>query len=145
MKVDLTLILGALIVLAGCGGNVESLFLPEGDASAGKVVFTELQCYSCHEVKGAEYPAPTTITPTFVALGATGKVHSRTYLVESIIAPSHEFATPIAPSGQTAGDENVMSGRRSRMTDFSDRLTVRQLMDLTAYLEELEAMPAASN
>ena len=142
MKMRLAVFLGAFIVLAGCGSKTESLYLPEGDVDAGKVVFTELQCYGCHEVKGAQYPAPTTITPTFVAIGATGKAQSRTYLVESVIAPSHQFAVPDVPEGQTAGNENTMSGRQSRMTDYSDRLTVRQLLDLTAYLEYLQAQAA---
>jgi hypothetical protein len=139
MKVNLVLVLAATISLIGCGPKVEALYLPDGDPDAGKVAFTELQCYGCHEVKGADYPAPTTITPTYVALGATGKAHSRTYLVESIIAPSHQFATPEPPAGKTVGDEVVMSGRGSRMTDYTDRLTVRQLIDLTAYLEQLES------
>jgi hypothetical protein len=145
MKMNLVLILGASISLIGCGSKVESLYLPDGDAEAGKVAFTELQCYGCHEVKGAEYPPPTTITPTYVLLGATGKAHSRTFLVESVIAPSHQFATPEPPPGQTAGEENVMSGTRSRMTDYGDRLTVHQLLDLTAYLEYMESLPVSSN
>ncbi len=142
MKVKLALIFATSISLIGCGSKVESLYLPDGDPDAGKVVFTEMQCNGCHEVKGSEYPAPTTITPTYVALGATGKTHARTYLVESIIAPSHQFATPEPPPGITVGDEVVMSGRGSRMSNYGDRLTVNQLLDLTAYLEQMESSAA---
>lgn len=127
-----------IAVLMGCSNSSPSTFLPEGDVQAGRVAFNEFECYTCHEVKGDDFPAPTVITPTYVTLGAGQGRLSRAYLVESIIAPSHQFAVPKPPSGETAGDVNIMSGKVSRMTDFSDRMTVRQLLDLTSYLESLQ-------
>ncbi len=137
MKGRELLSLATLLVAAGACSQTP-LVLPDGDPAAGKAVFTELQCYGCHEVRGDEYPAPTTITPTYVALGATGSPKSRFYLFESIIAPSHQFAQPQPPPGQTAGEVNIKTGGRSRMTDFGDRLTVRQAINLVAYLEQLQ-------
>jgi hypothetical protein len=87
---------------------------------------------------GDVYPDPSAITPTFVTLGPPLK-KSRPYLVESIIAPSHHFAEPQPPAGQTVAVENLKSGTKSRMTDYSDKLTVRQLLDLVAYLEHLQS------
>lgn len=130
---------GLTLASVACGDD--ELFWPPGNAESGKVVFEELRCYSCHEVKGAEFPAPSAITPTYVPLGATGKQHSRNYLLTSIIAPSHQFAEPSPPPEVKAGPENVMSGERSRMSDFTDRLTIRQLIDLVAYLQYLESLP----
>ncbi len=138
MRGSLFLLLGAVAGLMACSNESPSLFLPEGDAVAGRAVFSQFECYTCHEVKGDQFPAPTVITPTYVTLGAVSESRSRAYLAESIIAPSHRFATPRPPDGKTAGDVNIMSGNISRMTDFSDRMTVRQLLDLTTYLESLQ-------
>ncbi len=124
------------IALSACGG--ESIHFPQGDVQAGKQVFTELKCYSCHEVIGEDYPDPSAITPTLGALGATGEKKPRLYLVESIIAPSHQFATPRPPAGQMTRDQNIQSGTRSRMSDYSEQLTVRELCDLVAYLESIQ-------
>jgi len=121
--------------LASCSSN-QTIFLPEGNAQAGKIAFSEFQCYSCHLVDGDSYPDPSAITPIFVTLGA--KQHSQAYLAESIIAPSHQFAQSSPPAGQVVPPDAVKSGNRSRMTDFSDRMTVRQLLDIVAYLRSLE-------
>ncbi|MFZ0430287.1 MAG: c-type cytochrome [Acidobacteriota bacterium] len=147
MRSTLCLLLGVMAGLIACGGsNSETaVSLPEGNVEAGRAVFSQFECYTCHEVKGEEYPAPTVITPTYVTLGAGQGMKSRTYLAESIIAPSHEFATPRPPDGKTAGDANIMSGRSSRMTDFSDRMTIRQLCDLSAYLEHLQSLPKSGS
>ena len=136
MKRILLFLIFLLITLSACGG--ESVYFPQGDAQAGKQVFTELKCYSCHVVIGEDYPDPSAITPTFVALGATGEQKPRLYLVESIIAPSHQFATPRPPAGQTSRDPNIKSGTRSRMSDYSEQITVRELCDLVAYLESIQ-------
>jgi hypothetical protein len=137
MKWTLCLALLLVVVASACGGG-ESIQFPEGNVESGKQLFTELKCFACHEVIGQDYPDPSAITPTFVPLGATGAPLSRLFLVESIIAPSHQFATPRPPAGQTGGDDNVKTGQRSRMTDYSDQLTVRELCDLVAYLEAIQ-------
>ena len=124
-----------LLGLGGCGG--EMLHLPEGDPVAGRAVFEQFQCYGCHNVVGDSFPDPSAVTPTFVALGG-GPAKSRAYLVESIIAPSHRFAKPQPPPGRTAGELNIRTGSGSRMMDYSDAMTVRQLFDLASYLETLQ-------
>jgi mono/diheme cytochrome c family protein len=133
-RLGLLLVSMTVLGLGGCGS--EALYLPEGDPVAGRAVFEQFQCYGCHEVVGDSFPAPSAITPTFVALGGA-PAKSREYLVESIIAPSHPFAMPQPPPGRTAGDINVRTGVGSRMMDYSDSMTVRQLLDLAAYLETL--------
>jgi mono/diheme cytochrome c family protein len=137
MKTRVLLTLAVFVVVVG-GCAQHSFTLPDGDPAAGRTVFSDLQCYGCHEVKGDEFPAPTTITPTYVALGATGTVQSRWQLFESVIAPSHQFAQPQPPVGATASEMNIMVGGRSKMTDYGDRLTVKQALDLVAYMEQLQ-------
>jgi hypothetical protein len=121
--------------LVGC---TETAYLPEGDPVAGKAVFEQLGCWECHEVVGGNYPDPSAIPPTYVALGSGEGTQSRMFLMESIIAPSHQFARPSAPAGGAAGVENVKIGSKSRMADYSESLTVRELFDLVSYLEQLQ-------
>jgi len=125
----------SLFFLANCSN--QELFIPDGNPATGKIVFSNHQCYSCHEVEGENYPAPTAITPTYVSFGQ-GEIGSRAYLMESIIAPSHRFASPRPPAGQSVNDQNIRSGAKSRMRDYSKEMTVREMLDLVAYLESLE-------
>jgi hypothetical protein len=90
-------------------------------------VFADNGCHSCHEVAGEAFPAPVADPRVNVVLG--GIVPSpRTDgdLVTSIVDPSHR----IVP-----GMGEMRSGGRSRMGDFSDHLTVHELVDLVAFLQ----------
>jgi mono/diheme cytochrome c family protein len=122
-------------MLTACGS--QQIAIPDGNPVSGKVAFSDHKCFACHQVEGGGFPVPTTITPTYVDFGSR-RIGSREYLMESIIAPSHRFAKPIPPPGKSAGDENVMSGSKSRMSNYSDQLTVREMLDLIAYLEQLQ-------
>ncbi len=106
--------------------------LPEGGAERGKTAFLELQCNGCHAVDGVDLPAPVVIpTPSaLVVLG--GQVYAiRTdgYLVTSIIHPSHELA------GGLDKEEITTDAGESIMPDFSDIMTVQQLVDIVAFLQ----------
>jgi len=68
----------------------------------------------------------------------TGILIYRLYLLESIIAPSHQFAQPRPPAGQTSSEQNIKAGTRSRMSDYSEQLTVRELCDLVSYLDTIQ-------
>ncbi len=126
--------------LLGCTGP----FLPEGDAEAGRIAFQDLGCVACHRVRGEGFPEPVADPPVPFVLG-TGPSKSRRYLAESIIAPSHRFARPLARS---VGDppmlveqpeyENIREGAHSRMGDYSDTMSVRQWLDLIAFLESVQ-------
>jgi len=128
--------------MGGCGGrhSPAGFRLPEnGDVERGKTAFVEMKCYSCHTVANVELPAPTSVGLP-VPLG--GKVHeTRTdgYLVTSIIHPSHRLAPQrtalMAPEGE------------SHMPDFTRSMTVRQLVDLVAFLQstyQIEPPPYAA-
>lgn len=127
------LALGFSLALAagGCGaprtGSTSGFHFPEGDAAAGKKVFHAMKCYVCHAVPGGDFPAPHARPPVDVPLGSLQSGQSRERLAESILAPSHR----IAP-GVLLEDKGL-----SRMGDFSESMSVRQLIDLTAYLESL--------
>jgi sulfur-oxidizing protein SoxX len=103
--------------------------LPAGNAEHGQAAFVALHCNICHKVAGLALPDPTVQPPVPVILG--GEIpHARTDgdLVTSIINPSHKIAAGYAK-------EDLMQGDRSRMPEFADVMTVRQMIDLVAFLQ----------
>jgi hypothetical protein len=103
--------------------------LPEGDAGRGREAFVALKCHECHRVAGDDLPAPVASPPVPVVLGGD-VAHARTDgdLVTSIIHPSHRLA-PGYPA------ELITAGTGSRMPDHADAMTVRQMIDLVAFLQ----------
>lgn len=108
-------------------GNV---FLPKGDAAQGKAHFVSMGCTGCHVVVGAELPEPDADAPVRVILGSrTGRVMTYGDLVTSIVNPSHKLA------GRYRKDEVSEEGQ-SIMTVYNDVMTVTQLSDLVAFLQD---------
>ena len=103
--------------------------MPAGDAAAGRKVFVALECFACHEVKGEDFPqaskTPKGVGPELTGMGGH---HPAEYLAESVVNPNRVIVTG---PGYTAADG------LSKMPDYSDDLTVRQLTDLVAYLKSL--------
>jgi len=105
--------------------------LPEGDVEQGKATFLELQCNACHTVDGVDLPPPLIIpnpSATVVLGGQVFEIRTDGYLVTSIINPSHELARGLNKKQITT------STGESRMPDFSEIMTVHQLIDLVAFL-----------
>lgn len=130
--------------LAACVNSPRSsagFRLPRGDAAQGRVAFTELRCHTCHQVAGVDLPAPTAEPAVPVKLGGVvAAFRGDGELVTAIINPSHRLV---------AGHEKslVRSGSLSRMGDFTEAMTVRQLVDVVAFLQSTydvqPPMPAA--
>ena len=120
----------APLVLVSCAPGPKSgrgFSLPDGEAEAGRVVFTQLGCVGCHTVEGTELTE--VAGAIHVRLG--GKVlRVRTYgeLVTAVINPSHDIA-----KGYPA--EAVSREGESLMADYSETMTVRQLIDVVAFLQ----------
>ena len=117
------------ILLTGCGGpkSARGFRLPEGNAEKGKAAFVKLQCNSCHIVEGLPLPPPGSKSPITVVLG--GEVlRVRTYgdLVTSLINPSHVISEKY---------KKELEGKLSPMGDFSETMTVAQMIDLVAFLQ----------
>jgi hypothetical protein len=123
------LVLG--LALGGCQArrSPSGFRLPPGDGAAGKAAFVELQCPTCHTVSGVtDLPAPAMNPP--IALGGFSALpRTDGEVTTSIILPSAHFA-----SGYPAS--HVQEGARSKMPDYASRVTVRQLADLVAFLQE---------
>jgi cytochrome c len=122
----------ASIALFGCGlGRKGSagFHLPDGDAAKGQAVFVSLRCYSCHRVAGATVPLPVVEPALVVELGGRVPVpRTDGELVAAVIDPSHRLAV-----GHDRA--TVANGRLSRMGDFSESMSVRDLADLVAFLQ----------
>lgn len=104
--------------------------LPQGNVERGRQAFVELRCTACHKVEGVpDLPTPTVQPPVPVVLG--GEVpHARTdgELVTAMIHPSHRIAPGYA-------EDLIKRGERSRMPEFADVMSVRQLVDVVAFLQ----------
>ena len=102
--------------------------LPDGDVQAGQAAFLELQCNACHKVRGLDLPGPVADPPVPIALGGTVDYQPTDgRFVTSVINPSHKLARGYPK-------QSIESGGISRMADYSDVMTVRQLVDLVAFL-----------
>jgi hypothetical protein len=115
------------------GSQAVTVALPIGDVSAGRKAFVDLKCTACHAVPSeSEFPAPVSANPG-PSIDARVGGRDVSYLVTAIVSPSHE----LSPST----DEKVraqLTGVLSPMGDFSQTMTVRQLVDLQAYLRSVK-------
>jgi Cu/Ag efflux protein CusF len=97
--------------------------LPKGDPTKGKAVFEKFECYYCHEVRGEQFPYPTESAPELSQMGA---MHPVEFFAESIMNPN-----AVVPKTYREADG------KSPMTDFTEKMTVRELIDVSAYLASL--------
>jgi mono/diheme cytochrome c family protein len=103
--------------------------LPPGDPTEGRAVFAKLECFTCHAVKGERFGAvPKSADDVGPELTGMGAHHPPAYFSEAIVNPN---AVIVTGPGYTGADG------LSRMPDYNDILTVRQLIDLVAYLASL--------
>ncbi len=104
--------------------------LPDGDVVAGQQKFVAYRCMDCHEI--AELKAlRTDIDPimTVPLGGKTTRIATYGQLVTSIINPSHKIsqkylAIPVEENG------------RSKMRNYNDLMTVEDLIDIVAFLQD---------
>ena len=97
--------------------------MPKGDPAKGKAVFQKFECYYCHEVRGEGFPSPTESAPE---LSQMGPMHPVEFFAESILNPN-----AIVPKLYREADG------KSPMTDFTEKMTVRELIDVSAYVASL--------
>jgi len=106
--------------------------LPEGDAGRGRQVFAEAGCYKCHAVQGAGFPDPGAEKKAGPELTGMGGHHPAEYFAESIVAPN---AVILDGPGYTGPDG------LSIMPSYADSLSVRQLVDVVAFLKSQIVSP----
>jgi mono/diheme cytochrome c family protein len=120
-----------LVVAQDVDGYQASIpfYFSDYDPESGRQAFIDLKCVACHQVRGdSDLPVP--ITKQQGPVLAAWAIRSPGDLMDSIIAPSHR----IAPGS----DGRDTQGGLSRMANFNDSMTVRQLIDILAYLNSFE-------
>ena len=101
--------------------------MPMGDTEQGRAVFTKYECFYCHRVRGENFPEPVENAPELSQMGA---MHPLEFFAESVINPS-----AVAGKGYRGAD-----GRSAMATDHIDKMTLRELIDLSSYLANLRPL-----
>ena len=105
--------------------------LPAGDAAEGRKVFADMECFACHTVKGETFSAtPKTPRGSGPDLSGMGSHHPAEYFAESIVNPNRVV---VDGPGYTGPDGF------SKMPSYADTMTLKQLVDVVAYLSSLRA------
>lgn len=125
-----------LSVLSGCGNpQARGFVLPPGDIQAGQKAFVDAGCVRCHSVAGAVEHSPVAEEGNLhVPLGGeVPRIQTYGELVTSIVHPNHRLARPVrAPMVSEDGE--------SKMPNFNGAMTVQQLIDITAFLQNSYAL-----
>jgi mono/diheme cytochrome c family protein len=104
--------------------------MPPGDPAKGREAFVVLECFACHVVRGEDFPTTSKRAkepgPELTGMGAH---HPAEYFAESIVNPNRVI---VQGSGYTGQDG------LSKMPDYSEAMTVRQLVDVVAYITSLK-------
>jgi mono/diheme cytochrome c family protein len=107
--------------------------LTKGDAGAGRDVFVELECYKCHEVTGEKFPnvaeSDKGVGPELAQMAG---MHPVEFFAESIVNPNAVIDHDAKERGYL-GDDG-----KSKMPDYGDSITFKQLADLASYLAGLK-------
>ena len=120
-------------MMMGCAPAPESgraFRLPDGDPIIGQQAFLSLQCHACHTISGVDLPSINLEAPVTVMLGGpTTRVKTYGELVTSIINPSHKLI-------KRYPEEEISSEGQSFMPTVNEFMTVQQLIDLVAFLQD---------
>ena len=107
--------------------------LPQGNPIAGRKLFVEAECYKCHEVKGEKFPGVAeTEKGVGPELSQMAGMHPLEFFAESTINPN----AVIDPKAKELG--YIGEDGKSKMPDYSNILTVKQVADLASYIDSLK-------
>jgi hypothetical protein len=94
-------------------------------------VFIELECFKCHSVRGESFPSAPAKQADEVGpdLSGMGEHHPPEYFAESILHPNKILVE---------GPGYIGSDGKSRMPEYLESMTLREWVDLVAYLSGLK-------
>jgi sulfur-oxidizing protein SoxX len=127
-------VLALAALVQGCGySSIFGFPIDEGDINAGRQAFIDHQCHRCHSVAGVTLPPLAGAPPPILQLGGeTTSVKSYAELMTSIINPNHVISERYRE--QLRLDAVVPLESPMPMPNI-DNMTVRQLIDLVAFLD----------
>ena len=107
--------------------------LPEGDARAGEAVFRKLECSSCHRVAGHSFaPAGAEAKQIGPLLTAAHAALPPEYIAHRLISYDRFLAEGLYKATWSRSDGS------SRMGNFNEAMSVRDLTDLVAFIRSIE-------
>ena len=109
--------------------------LPAGDVAAGQDAIRRMQCYSCHTIVAADFPEARSAGGIGPELGPAYAGMPPEFLAESIINRHRYIAGTLE---HYRGLDRVSS----KMGDYSSIMTVRELLDIVAYLKAARSAAA---
>lgn len=108
---------------------------PGGDATAGREAFLRLNCVQCHSVSQVELPEPKGKRRLELTLANEIRfVKNYEDLVTAITNPKHVVAEQYRAILTNA---ELQGGIKPLMPDFTNEMSVRQLMDIVSFLDEV--------
>lgn len=117
----------------GAQSQVLTLTAPIGNVEAGRKAFLDLRCTACHAVPSEPaFPRPVSANPG-PPIDARLAGRDVSYLATAIVSPSHTFSLDTPQEVR-----EHLAGALSPMGDVSHAMTVRQLVDLDAYLRSVK-------
>jgi sulfur-oxidizing protein SoxX len=118
----------------------DGFLIPKGDVKRGEKAFMDLQCFRCHTV-GERFTNQPTFETDGPAFGHTQAHYMPGWIMSSIVSPSHYVKLDrYVPPSQTLIEGSMVPAEKveSAMYDFTETMTVRQLIDLVEYIQSLD-------
>jgi hypothetical protein len=122
-------------LIAGCAsGALFGFPANEGDIGAGRQAFLDHRCHQCHSVANERFPPLAGADrPIFELGGETTMVRSYADLTTSIINPNHAISERYRDQ-ELVRSTTIPLESPMPMPNL-DTMTVRQLIDIVAYLD----------
>ena len=126
-------VLSWVAVVSGCAYQGFGFPVQEGSVEAGRQAFIDHKCHQCHSVAGIRLPPLAGASPVMLELGgATAEVKNYAELMTSVINPDHAISERYREQLRLEGAVPLES---PMPTPQIDNMTVRQLLDLVAFLD----------
>ncbi len=137
--IHISIITGCVFIFLATlvAGEKAVSIVPKGDASVGLSTFIDKGCYKCHVVGKTKLPELAVPAKLSIQLG--GNEHqswTRDQFAQAIMNPNHTIAPEYHIAKIVSGDK--LGAENSSMLDFNDILKIKDLINLSTFLESIE-------
>ncbi len=135
-SITLVVVAALAFVLSGVEAEEKGFRLPGGDAESGRESFIRLRCHECHLLPGAAAGESGEATGGISLALARDVRFVRRYedLIIAITNPRHVVAEQYQ---EFLSQAEIRGEIESYMPDLTREMTVKQLLDLVAFLDEV--------
>ena len=127
-------LLSSAVFVVGCAYNPSFGFpIEQGDIDEGRQAFVDHQCHQCHSIAGLQLPELAGAPAPILELGGE-IINAKSYaeLLTSIINPTHAISDRYREQLRL---DAVVPLESPMPVPSIDNMTVRQLIDLVAFLD----------